>query len=795
MRYGYFDDENKEYVIEKPDTPASWSNYLGSTRYGSIITNNAGGYSFFHSTAQGRLTRLRFNTVPLDQPGKYIYIHDKETKDFWSSSWQPVGKSLDKYKSECRHGTAYTKITSEYSGIESETIYFVPLGKDYEAWLVKIKNNDNKKRNLRLFTYVEFGCNWSVEDDINNLQYTQYITKSEIKGNIIQVGHNINLPEKKDKFADKDQRRYTFIGLAGAEVTGYDTDREKFIGKYRTYANPIAVEKGECSDYLNEGGNPCGVLQFDLALEKGEEKYVTIVMGVGSADVEGKEAVQLFREKEFALAELQKVKEYWHSKLNNLKFKVPEDDVQSMLNVWNPYNGLITYSWSRAASLIYTGERDGLGYRDTVQDLLSVLPMIPEEAAKRLELMITGQVSTGGAMPVVKPFNHNPGKEKPPKENEYRSDDTMWLFNTIPAYVKESGYLDFYKKKLPFADKGDATVFQHMKKAIQFNLERTGKHGLPSGLFADWNDALRLGSKGESVFVSFQLRYALKTYAQISELLYLHNEKEWAENELNKLDEILRKYTWDGKWYIRAFDENGNKIGSNENEEGKIFLNPQSWSVFSGHASRERAEKAMNSVHEHLSTEYGIMLLSPPFKKADHNVIKSVLFNDGMKENGAIFNHTLGWAVIAETILGNNERAYEYYKAYLPAAYNDKADLREIEPYVYCQSTMSKFSKLFGKSRLPWLTGTATWAYVAATQYIFGLRPDYDGLIIDPVVPQHWENFSMQRKFRESMFDIKVFNSGSGSRVNEIYHNGKIINGNKISANCFEKLNKVEVYI
>ncbi len=795
MKYGYFDDDNKEYVIERPDTPASWSNYLGSTRYGSIITNNAGGYSFFHSTAQGRLTRLRFNNVPLDQPGKYIYLHDKDSKDFWSSSWQPVAKPLDEYKTECRHGTAYTKITSEYKKIKTETTYFVPLEKDYEVWLLKVKNNDSKKRSLRLFTYVEFTCDWNIENDINNLQYTQYISKSQIKNNIIEVDVTPNLPEPSDQFQENGVQRNTFIALAGAELTGYETDREKFLGKYRTYANPTIVEQGECTDYLSDGGNPCGVLQFDVSLEPGEEKYVTVLMGVGKADVEGKEAVEIFTDEKVTIFELEKVKKYWHSKLGSITFDVPDKDVQSMLNVWNPYNSLITYSWSRAASLIYTGARDGLGYRDTVQDLLSVLPMITEEAGKRLELMITGQVSTGGAMPVVKPFAHNTGKEKLPAEDEYRSDDTMWLFNTIPAYVKETGNLDFYNKELPFADTGTTTVLQHMQRAIEFNLERTGWHNLPSGLFADWNDSLRLSNEGESIFVSFQLRYALKTYVEINTMLNNQNQKDWALEKLNKLDEILEENTWDDEWYIRAFDEKGEKIGSKENEEGKIFLNPQSWAVFSEHASVERAKAAMESVYHNLSTEYGIMLCSPPYKKADHNVSKSVLFNDGMKENAAIFNHTLGWAIIAETMLGNNERAYEYYRAYLPAAYNDRADLREVEPYVYCQSTMSKFSKQFGKSKLPWLTGTATWAYVAATQYIFGLRPDYDGLIIDPIVPKHWKEFSMNRRFRNKQFNIKVKNSGSKKRVNEIICNGKKISGNKIPTSLFEVSNEVEIYI
>ncbi len=798
MQYGYFDEKNKEYVITKPDTPASWSNYLGDTRYGAIITNNAGGYSFFHSTAQGRLTRLHFNNVPLDQPGKYIYVRDKDSGDYWSASWQPVGKPLDKYATETRHGTAYTEIKSLYDNLETETIYFVPLGKDYEVWLLTVKNKSGRRRNLRFFTYAEFTCNWNVNDDLHNLQYTQYITKSFESENGVSTGHNINLPENPGNFADKDQKRFTFIVLAGIKPSGYETDREKFIGKYRTYANPIVVEKGECENNLNEGGNPCGVLQFDLTLENDEEKFVAVIMGVGRAEAEGAEAVEIFADKKRAFDELEKLREYWHSKLGSFTIDFPNSDsaLQNMINVWNPYNCLITYSWSRAASLIYTGERDGLGYRDTVQDLLSVVSMITDEARERLELMITGQVSNGGAMPVVKPFAHNPGSEIPPKEDEYRSDDALWLFNTVPAYVKESGDLDFFNKVLPYADEGKATVLAHMRKAMEFNLERTGMHGLPSGLFADWNDALRLGNKGESVFVAFQLRYALKTYSEICSMLGRREELMWSEEKLAFLDDLLEKYAWDGNWYVRAFDENGNKIGSQENEEGSIFLNPQSWAVISGHASRERGLKAMNAVYEKLATRYGIALLDPPFRKADHNVIKAVLFNDGMKENGAIFNHTLGWAVIAEAMLGNAERAYEYYRSYLPAAYNEKADLREVEPYVYCQSTMGPRSKSFGKSRLPWLTGTASWAYVAATQYVFGIRPDYDGLIIDPLPLPNREKFRINRIFRNKKFEIDVTVSNTEkSEVTELYVNGKIIKGNKILLHEFGNVNKIEVSV
>jgi N,N'-diacetylchitobiose phosphorylase len=782
MQFGYFDDENKEYVIDRPDTPKSWSNYLGSTEYGAIITNNAGGYSFLKSSAQGRFMRLRFNSIPMDQPGRYIYIHDRESKDFWSASWQPVGKPLDEYKSECRHGTAYTIISSEYSKIKTETKYFVPLDRYFECWNFKITNRDSKRRDLRLFTFVEYANNWFMWQDTVNLQYTLGILGMDVADNIIDHGINVLLPDDSSSdFENHDGNRHTFIGVAGAEVTGFDTDRDVFLGPYRSYNNPLVVEEGKCKNSLAKGDNGCGTLQIDVDLEPGESKEMVVIMGIGKAVAEGKKAIQEFGDMGRVHDEFNKVKEYWHSRLEGMSVKTPDPEFDSMMNMWNPFNCLITYTWSRAASLVYSGERDGLGYRDTVQDILGVLHLIPEEAGKRLELMITGQVSSGGAMPVVRPWAHNPGEEEPPKKEDFRSDDCMWLFDTIPAYVKETGDISFYDKVLPYADKGEDTVLGHMKRAIQFSLDHMGAHGLPCGLYADWNDCLELGYEGETVFVAFQLRYALKTYSNICEMLGKKDETGWAKSHLETLDENLEKHAWDGDWFIRAYRYDGMKFGSKENEEGSLWLNPQSWSVLSGHASKEQSEKVMKAVREQLATDYGIMVVSPPYKKTDHRVVKASLFNKGMKENASIFCHTQGWAVAAETILGNGNQAYEYLLAFMPAAYNTKAEVREIEPYVYCQYTHSKYSPRFGASRLPWLSGSATWAYYTASQYILGIKTDYEGLKIDPCIPSAWKEFSVSRQFRNKRLDIKVRNDSSVQKgVKKIILNGKELEGNFI---------------
>ena len=794
MRFGYFDDKNKEYVVERPDTPRSWSNYLGSTEYGAIITNNAGGYSFYKSAAQGRFTRLRFNVIPMDQPGRYFYIHDKESKKYWSASWQPVGKSLKKYKSECRHGTAYTKISSEYSSIKTETLYFVPLGKTYECWHLKIKNTGRKKRKLSVFTYVEYANNWNLSQDMVNLQYSQYILKMNVVDNIIDHGTNVHMPSMPEHFEDDGQGRHTFLAIAGASVKGFDTDREVFLGPYRTYTNPIVVKEGKCKNSIAVGDNGCGVLQVDVDLKKGESKELIVLMGIGAANVEGKNAVLEVGKPTKVKKEFKKLKDYWHSRLEGITAKTPDKAFNSMLNMWNPYNSMMTYTWSRAASLIYTGERDGLGYRDTVQDMLGVLHLIPDDIRKRLELMITGQVSTGGAMPVVKPFSHKPGNEKAPDEEEYRSDDCMWLFNTIPAYVKETGDISFYEKILPYADKGEDTVLGHLRRAIQFNLDHSGTHGLPSGLSADWNDCLVLGYEGETIFVAFQLRYALKTYIEICELLSKPEEIKWAEDHLKTLDENLEKYAWDGEWYLRAYSDDGLKFGSKENDEASIFLEPQPWAVISGHTTKEQSEKLLDVVKDHLLTDYGLMINDPPVEKTDPKVIKSRLFNKGMKENASIFNHTQSWVIIAETLLGRGNQAYDYYRRFMPSAYNTKAELREIEPYVYSQFTHSKYSPRYGASRLPWLTGTASWAYYTATQFILGIQPDYSGLRIDPCIPSKWKEMKITRKFRNKIFNITIKNkNGAQKGVKKIILNDKRMEGNLIPVELMKDNNNVVV--
>lgn len=796
MQYGYFDDRKREYIITNPATPASWSNYLGSTEYGAIITNNAGGYSFYKSAARGRFMRFRTNSIPMDQPGRYIYIHDIESKDYWSASWQPVAKPLDSYKSTCRHGTAYTIIESAYSGITSETTYFVPLRKNYEYWLCKLYNLSRKRRKLRLFTFVEYSNHWLLYQDIVNLQYSQYIIRMNCSDNIIEQGINVNLPPNNEDILDEGTSKYTFLGVAGAQVTGYDTDRRAFLGLYRDYAHPIAVERGACSQSLAVGDNGCGTLQIDIELEPGESREFVVVMGIGHAASTGRKAVQEASDLNLVKTRFDELVSYWHSRLNNFIIDTPDPACNSMINMWSAYNCLITFAWSRAASLVYAGERDGYGYRDTIQDMLGIMHIIPEEARERLELMITGQASTGGAMPVVKFFDHTPGQMKAPDESEYRSDDCMWLFNTIPAYIKETGDINFYNKILPYADKGEDTVLGHLKRAIEFNLERSGVRGLPCGLLADWNDCLELGHNGETVFVAFQLYYALGVYAGICEMLNKPDESTWAKERREILGKSIEEHAWDGAWYLRAYSEDGLVFGSHKNEEGSLWLNPQTWSIISGHADGERTAKILDVVHERLATDYGVMICDPPYTKEKLSVIRAVLFNKSMKENGAIFNHTQGWVVMAEAMRGNGTRAFDYYKSTMPAAYNKEADRREIEPYVYGQSTHGKYSPRHGASRLPWLTGAATWAYYAGVQYILGIRPEYDGITINPCIPKDWKQLKVKRIFRGKILHIEIYNPNNTEKgIDRVEINGEVIKGSFIHQDKLKETNMIVAYL
>ncbi len=758
MKYGYFDDDAMEYVITRPDTPTSWSNYLGSTVYGAVITNNAGGYGFYKSGAQGRFMRLRFNAVPMDQPGRYFYLRDMEDGDFWSASWQPVGKPLAQYKSECRHGTAYTIITSEYRGIKSETKYYVPLGQNFEYWRLRVTNTSDRPRRIRAFSYCEFANQWNTSQDQVNLQYSLFIVKGEkISDNMLRYSIHDNLYIQNPGSEPGGDIMSQWVALVGSPMTGFDTSREAFIGTYGSYEHPDAVVKGECANSLAYGDNSCGTVQTDLDLKPGETKEIMLMLGIGDARAVGQKIVAEFGNFSRADSEFDRLVKSWHAKLGSFKAVTPDEDINHTVNVWGLYNCLITFAWSRAASLVYNGERDGLGYRDSVQDILGVSAAIPEDAEERLVRLLSGQFSNGGALPVIgKDFVA--GKQEMIPAEEFRSDDCQWFFNSVPCFVAETGKFEFYNRVVPYADKGEATVYGHLKQALLFNLERTGKDGLPCGLLADWNDCLKLGYHGESLFVTFQLRLALTTYADISERLGKPDEAKWALARRDALDKNIQKVCWDGKWFAWAVGEDGTVYGTRTIEEGQIYFNTQVWAVISGAATPEQQKLCLEAVKEKLATPYGLMLCAPPFVKMPRGTMGAVVFLPGIKENAGIFNHTQGWGVMAEIMAGNGDRAYEYCKAALPASYNDRAEIRQSEPYVIGQTTYSSYSPRAGNTRTSWLSGAATWNYYSVTQYMLGIRPQYDGLLIDPCIRHDWDGFTVDRRWRGMNLRIEVKN-------------------------------------
>ena len=784
MNYGHFDEGRREYVITRPDTPRSWSNYLGSRKYGGIITQGAGGYSFTRSPAEGRILRHRYNSVPMDLPGRQFYLRDQDSGDFWAAAWQATAKPLEQQPTTVRFGPGYAVIQSTYRDIVAESTYFIPLDAEFEYWRLKVTNRGPTPRHLRTFAFCEFTNEWNLLNDLLNLQYTQYIARTSFADDMIAVSSCSHLPTDPANFANRDQSRHWWMTQCLTPVTGFDGDREAFIGPYGDFRAPAAVVAGDCRRSNGFGDNLCGALQSDLNLAPGQSAEVLILLGIGKAASVGRQVRDQFGTREAFDHELARLKQHWHGLLDTFSVKTPDPAFDAMTNTWGAYNALMTFEWSRSCSLVYTGDqRDGYGYRDTVQDCLGVTAMLPATVRERLLLMLSAQDATGGAQPEVRPWSHAPGQMKPIRPDHYRSDDSLWLFNAIPAYVAETGDSAFYDVEVPYADTGSATVLGHLRRALEFNLERSGANGLPCGLAADWNDCLKLGYKGESLFVAFQVRLGLDTYARIADHRALTSEASWARNERARLDAALAKIAWDGEWFRWAIAEDGTIFGTKDYPEGQVYLNTQAWAIMSGAATPEQATRSLATVRQRLASEWGVAMCAPPFEKTPVTVMRAVLFNPGNKENAGIFSHTQSWAVLAEIAAGDGDQAYAYYKSFMPAAQNDRAEVREVEPYVHCQSTHSQFSERMGRSRVPWLSGTASWAHYTATNFILGIQPEEDGLRIDPCIPKHWAGFTVTRNFRGMTIHIEVWNPNQKNRgVSVLEINGEKIGGGRAPA-------------
>ena len=757
MQYGYFDEKVREYVITNPDTPAPWANYLGSPEYGAIITVNAGGYSFVKSGAAGRILRYIFNQF--DEPGRYIYLRDEDTGDFWSASWKPVRKPLEQYHTECRHGTSYTEFISEYKGIRSRALYYVPMGATHEVWSLTLENLGDQPRHISVFGYAEFTCESFYTQDLVNMQYTQFITRTEFKGDYLLQRINEFCHVNPDGSNGSER----FFGLAGAPVASYTGRREQFLGRERFDA-PQAVKDGKCDDSLNYNGNPCGALQASVCLAGGESRTVAFLLGQKTEfearalmDRYQQVAETVSREKEALIA-------YWHGELDNLKIRTPDPKFDAMVNTWNAFQCFTTFVWSRAASLIYCGERNGYGYRDTVQDIQGIIHLDPELARKQLTFMLSAQVHHGAGLPLVK-YSHNPGHEDTPEQESYvretghphyRADDALWLFPTVYKYIAETGNMAYLDEEIPFADYDSGTVREHLKRAIHFSMTHLGTHGMPAGLHADWNDCLRLGATGESTFVAFQLYYALNIMKEFCEgdAEYLAYLEETAE----KLLKIINETCFEEDRFIRGYTEAGQIIGSKHDEEASMWLNPQSWAVISRAATPEQADTILQTAYDKLNTPYGLEVMNPSYRYRAFDGAAMILFNPGTKENGGVFCQPQGWAILAEALRGHGNRAFQYYQESSPASFNEDADRRVIEPYVHGQFIEGHESPFAGRSHVHWLTGTASTVMVGCVEGILGLRPTPRGLLISPAIPEEWDGFTMEKTFRGKKLFITVDN-------------------------------------
>ena len=689
---------------------------------------------------------------------------------------------------------------SEYAGIKTQADYYVPLGKVYEVWRCKVTNTTDKPRKISVFGYAELSNDDNYNQDQVNLQYSLCTTNTLFLGNKILQQINLNWYKGPDGSNGKER----FFGMAGQKVTSYNGDKEAFIGMYHDYGNPVAVERGECDGVLNYNENSCGALHTALELAPGESKELAFVLGRYKAS-DADKILACYEDVSVCDKEIDELKNYWHSKLDNFKIDTPSPAFNSMVNTWNAYQCFLTFTWSRAASFIYCGERNGYGYRDTVQDIQGVIHTDPEAALDKIRFMLSAQVDNGGGLPLVR-FDHDEraGHEGTPDDPDYvretghpayRADDALWLFPTVFKYVSETGNLAFMDEEITWSNVDKkATVYEHLQRAIDFSMNHLGPHGLPAGLHADWNDCLRLGAQGESSFVAMQLYYAfsiMRLFAQKKNdtdyIAYLDKTQKEIGDKINKL-------WWEDDRFNRGFKDTGELIGSKKDPEASMWLNPQSWAVISGLATKEQAEKALESVDRELNTAYGAKVMAPSYVDHYFDGALAGLFPPSTKENGGIFSQTQGWIILAESLMGHGNKAFQYFEESSPSSQNDKAEIRKLEPYVHGQYTEGDESPFHGRSHVHWLTGTASTCMVGCVEGICGIRPDLDGIRIAPSIPSDWKEFTMEKNFRGSKLKIKVENpNGAESGCKEFYVNGEKFEDNYIPADKLTPVTEVRL--
>lgn len=777
MNYGYFDNPAREYVVTRVDTPVSWTNHLGTEGMVAVVNQTAGGYAFYKNAEYHRITRFRANAVPMDRPGHYIYLRDDDTGEFWSVSWQPVGKPLEEASYTCRHGLSYSKYTCDYSGITATQTLFIPRGEDMEIWDLTLENHSGRPRSISVFSYAELSFHL-IDMDNKNFQMSLYAAGADYADGVI---------EQDLHYEEKGYQWFT----ADFEPVGFDTVRESFIGPYHTESNPVGVERGFLSSSAENGGNQCTALHGKFQLADGETLRRAFFLGMGRR-AEGIRVREKFSSPESRDAALAGLAAFWEEKLSAQQVDTPNDSMNTMLNCWNLYQSEINVMFSRFASFIEVGGRVGLGYRDTAQDAMMVIHSNPEKCRERILQLLRGLTREGYGLHLFEPEWFEPHQEQqsfksptviptPDKQSMIHSikdacsDDALWLVSTIVEYVKETGDKALVDMPASYADGGEDTVYDHMKTILDFSTRMVGRHGICQGLRADWNDCLNLGG-GESAMVSFLHVWALRNFCDLAR--YLGREEDAAKysETADKVSALCEDVLWDGRWYLRGFTKEGRAIGTDRDLEGKVHMESNTWAVVSGAATEERGMRCMDSVYEYLHTPYGLLLNAPAYIVPDDSIGFVTRVYPGLKENSSVFSHPNPWAWVAECMLGRGERAMEFYDSLCPANQNDIIEVRQSEPYSYCQFICGREHSAFGRARHPFMTGSGGWAYYAATHYMLGIRPGFDELIIDPCIPAAWDGFRAVRKIRGTTYHIAVENPDHRCRgVKEILLDGESV--------------------
>ena len=820
MKFGYFDDANKEYVITSPRTPYPWINYLGTQGFFSLISNTAGGYSFYKDARLRRITRYRYNNVPVDMGGRYFYINDGG--HVWNPGWSPVKTELDSY--ECRHGMGYTIIKGESKGVEAKVTFFVPQDFNGEVQKVTITNKTNGFKKIKLFSFLEW-CLWDANDDSTNFQRNFNTGEVEIEGSTIY--HKTEYKERRDHFA--------FYSV-NAKINGFDTDRESFLGLYNGFGEPKTVMQGTPSNSVADGWSPVASHYIEIDLEAGESKDFVFVLGYVENPVDEKFAPDLTPEdklittanskkniinKKRAHEMIEKcntsekadqlfaeLKAHWNSLLGQYHVDSPDEKVNRMVNIWNQYQCMVTFNMSRSASYFESGIGRGMGFRDSNQDLLGFVHQIPARARERLIDLAATMLEDGGAyhqyQPLTKMGNHELGSNF--------NDDPLWMILAVAAYLKETGDLSILNEKVPYENKEELadTMLDHMKRAFNHVVKKVGPHGLPLSGRADWNDCLNLScfsdkpgesfqtynnkkmfseppfysQVAESVMIAGMFCFIAPEYAAMCRLMGDEVEAQRADAEIAKMKELTMQYGFDGEWFLRAYDHYGHKVGSKECEEGKIFIEPQGFCVLAG-LGKETGDdiKTLDSVSKYLNSDHGLVLNNPAFTTYHIEYGEISTYPAGYKENAGIFCHNNAWIMCAEAAVGRGDKAFEYYSKIAPAFREEFSDLHRTEPYVYAQMIAGKDAPRHGEAKNSWLTGTAAWNFVAISQYILGIKPSYSGLEVNPSIPHAWDGFSVSRLFRGATYNIKVSNPNHVcSGVKSMIVDGKPVEGNIVPA-------------